>query len=152
MPMPRSVTRRKRNGQIRFISNVEPAKYTLRELTRAALRDSARVLMTRIHAEVEKIAKGKLKKSRRVGASFQYWIRKIEMDLLIGIKHNTWYGVDQELGTKNQPKREIMRKTVIASIDDLKKIADKYLQKIEDEQAANRVIDESEVKPGAENA
>ena len=58
MPMPRSVTRRKRNGQIVFIASVEPAKYTLRELTRAALRDSARLLMTRIHREVEKIAKG----------------------------------------------------------------------------------------------
>ena len=43
---------------------------------------------------------------------FSYWVRKKETDLQVGIKHNTWYGVLQELGDGNQPRRSILTSAV----------------------------------------
>ena len=47
MPMPRSVTRVNKNG-VKFISSVDRVKYTMAELERAALKDTAKFLRRRM--------------------------------------------------------------------------------------------------------
>jgi len=142
MPMPRSITRVNRNG-VRFTSNVNRAEYTLTELTRAALRDIGKVITFKAIAEVKKIADGKLIVWNKKYKEFQYWNRQRETDLQVGIKHETWFGVDQELGLNGQPKRDILRKAVFENLQTIREIQAKYLKHIEDEMTAQRMIDEN---------
>lgn len=141
MPMPPSVTRVNRNG-ITFVSNVDRAQYTIQELSRAALRDTAKFLRKRLIQKL-KLLPG-LKRNRRIYKSTQYWVRRRETDLQIGFKHDTWYGVDQELGTSGQPKRNILRDTVYENINEIRKIQGQYLSAIENDNRARGLIDEDE--------
>lgn len=141
MPMPKSVIRVKKNN-VEYISNVDRAKYTLAELTRAALKDVAKFLRRRMLDKARKMPG--MRRGKRIPNAFQYWVRKKDSDLLIGIKHNTWYGADQELGTKNQPKRGILRDTVYENINEIRRIEGKYLKHIEDENKALGLINEEE--------
>ena len=89
-----SVVKFTRKG-VTYTSSVDRVRYTIKELTRAALRDVGRYVSRTANSSAMKL-KG-LKKSRRVrgkSSAFQYWVRKNEGDLQVGIKHNTWYGVD----------------------------------------------------------
>lgn len=140
MAIPRSVTRITADG-VEFTSNVDRAKYLLVELQRAALRDTAKLIRKRMIAKLRKLPG--MKRSKRPYSSTQYWVRKQETDLQIGFKHDTWYGVAQELGTSQQPKREILRGTVLENIDDIKRVQGKYLSSIEDENTALGLIDEN---------
>jgi HK97 gp10 family phage protein len=141
MGMPKSVTKVKRNG-VEFTSSVDKAKYTIAELIRAALRDSAKLIRRRILDKARKM-RG-MKKGKRIPNAFQFWLRKNEGDLQIGVKHDTWYGADQELGTNNQPARHLIRDTVYENIDQIRIIQGKYLEAIEDENRARGLIDEEE--------
>lgn len=53
----------------------------------------------------------------------------------------TWYGADSELGTKNQPARNILRSTVWENIDEIQRIQGQYLSAIQDENKALSLID-----------
>jgi hypothetical protein len=143
VPLPPRITRMSRNGVV-FTSDVNRAQYTLQELTRAALRDIGQIMNYTTHREVKKIAGGSLRKTKRPRKAFQYWIRKRETDLIVGIRHNTWYGVDQELGTKGQPKREILRKSLIANVNYMVQIQAKYLKHMENQSEAIRHINEND--------
>jgi HK97 gp10 family phage protein len=140
MPIP-SPIRIRRNG-VEYVSRVDRTKYLLSELTRAALRDVAKFVRKKMMLEAKKQVG--LKRSRRISKAYQYWVRKRETDLQVGIKHNTWYGVDQELGTKNQPKRMILTKSVKENIDEIRRIEGMYLSAIENENRALGLIDEDE--------
>jgi hypothetical protein len=142
MPLPRSVVRINRNG-VKFTSSVERAEYTLEELTRAALRDIGKLVTFKARDKVRAIANHSMKRSQRVKNAFQSWNRRRETDLQVGIKHETWYGVDQELGLDGQPKRDILRKTVFENVNVIQEISAKYLKHIEDEMTAQRMIDEN---------
>ena len=74
-------------------------------------------------------------------SSTQYWVRKRETDLQIGFKHDTWYGVLQELGTKGQPARHILRGTVMENLDDIRRVQGRYLSAIENENVAMGLVD-----------
>ncbi|WP_423408022.1 HK97-gp10 family putative phage morphogenesis protein [Heyndrickxia sp. MSNUG] len=141
MPMPRSVTRVTRDG-ITYVSNVDRAQYTLRELMRAALRDIAKLLRKRMLQKARTMPG--MKRGKRIPNAFQYWNRRREADLQIGVKHSTWYGTEQELGTSNQPKRSIIRSTVYDNIADIRIIAGKYIKEIENENRAMGLINEEE--------
>ena len=141
MPMPKSVTKVKKDG-IEFISNVDRAKYTLQELSRAALKDVAKFLRRRMVDELKKLPG--MKRNKRIYNSTQYWVRKRDCDLQIGIRHNTWYGVNQELGSKNMPKKGVIRETVFNNIDEIRRIEGMYIQAIEDENRALGLINEDE--------
>lgn len=143
MAMPKSVTRVNKKG-IKFISNVDRVEYTITELCRAALRDTAKLLRNRMLNKARQLPG--MKRSRRLNKSYQYWVRKRETDLLIGVKHDTWYGANQELGTKGMPKKGIIRDTVYENIDQIRIIQGKYLSAIENESMARGLIDESEAK------
>lgn len=143
MGMPKSILIIDENG-VQLKSNVRRAKYSLEELTRAALRDIGRYINHITHDDLKKIADGVLQRSNRIQNSYQYWNRKRETDLLVGIKHDTWYGVEQELGMNGQPKRDILRKAVFSNVQTIIEIQSKYLKHIEDELAAERLINEND--------
>lgn len=144
MPMPKSVTKIKKDG-IEFISNVDRAQYTIQELSRAALKDVAKLLRKRMVQELKQLPG--MRRSKRIYNSTQYWVRKQETDLQIGFRHDAWYGVHQELGDRNQPARHILRGTVMENIDEIRKIEGQYLSAIEDENKALALIDEKEYVP-----
>jgi len=84
--MPKSVVKVKKDG-IEYISNVDRTKYTLTELTRAALKDVGKFLRKRMIQELQKLPG--MKRNKRIYNSTQYWVRKRDCDLQIGIKHGT---------------------------------------------------------------
>lgn len=151
MSVPKSVVKFKKNGIV-YISSVDRAQYTIRELTRAALRDVGKFVARTCNSAAMKLPG--LKKSRRVRgktSAFQYWARAKSCDLQVGIKHGTWYGEQQELGTRNQPKRGILRSSVYNNIPTIIEIESKYLSALEDESAALRLIEsEKDYKGGAD--
>lgn len=141
MSIPKSVIKFKK-GSVVYTSSVDRVQYTIRELTRAALRDVGKFVARTCNSSAMKLPG--LKKSRRVRggtSAFQYWVLKKEGNLQVGIKHGTWYGVDQELGTKNQPKRGILRKSVFDNISTIVEIESKYLSALEDEASALRLVE-----------
>ena len=142
MGMPKSVTRYSNKNGVTFISNVDAIKYTLKELSRAALRDVAKVLRKKIIFKLKKLPG--MKKNRRLFKSTQYWVRKREADLQIGFKHNTWYGVNQELGTNKMKKLGVLRDTVFESLREIQEIESRYLSNIDSPGA----IDEGETRSG----
>lgn len=143
MAMPRSVTKIDRNG-VKFISSVDRANYTIDELTRAALRDSAKFIRREMLKELRKLPG--MRKSRRLYRSTQYWVRKRESDLQIGFKHSSWYGANSELGTSKQPARGILRTSVFKNIDQIRIIQGQYLSAIADENRARGLISDQEYK------
>lgn len=140
MPIPKAVKITK-NG-VELISSVDRCQYLITELTRAALKDVGK-LVRRRGLDKMRLLRG-LKKGKRPPHALQYWVRKRDADLQVGLKHDTWYGVDQELGTRNQPKRSILRDSVFDNIDDIRRIEGQYLSAIEDENRALGLIDEEE--------
>lgn len=151
MGMPPSVVRFRKGG-IEYVSNVDRVNYTITELTRAALRDVGKFVSRTCNSSAMKLPG--MKRSKRVRgrtSAFQYWNRRKECDLQVGIKHGTWYGTEQELGTSNQPKRGILRNSVYGNIPQIVEIESKYLSALEDEAAALALIDEEEQMGGADD-
>lgn len=144
MGVPKSVVRFSKNG-VTYTSSVDRAQYTIRELTRAALRDVGKFVVRNCNSKAMRL-KG-LRQSKRVrgsGSAFQYWARKYECDLQVGIQDDTWYGVMQELGSNKQPKRGILRSTVYDNIPQIVEIESQYLSALEDEAAALALIESEE--------
>jgi len=127
---------------VEFTSSVDRAKYTIRELERAALKETAKFLRRRMLDELRKLPG--MRRHIRLWRSTQYWVRKQEADLLIGFKHDSWYGAQQELGTRGQPRRGTLRRIVLDNIDTIRLIQGQYLQHVEDENRALGLIDERE--------
>jgi hypothetical protein len=128
-----------RNG-VEFTSRVDRAQYMISELTRAALRDTGKLIRRRGLDELRKLPG--LKRGKRP-LNLQTWVRKKEGNLQVGFKHDTWYAVEQELGTSNQPRRGILTNAAMNNIDDIRRIQGQYLSAIEDENRALGLIDEN---------
>lgn len=131
-----------KKGGVEYISRVDRTKYLLSELTRAALKDVGK-FVRRVQLDMVRQLPG-FRRGKRPLRAFQFWVRKRDMDLWVGIKHNTWYGVMQELGTRNQPKREILKRSVMENVDTIRLIEGQYLSSIEDENKAIGLISEDE--------
>lgn len=143
MEMPPSVTKVTGKG-ITFTSNVDRCKYTLDSLIRAAYHDIQRLVLYRIRQKFNKL-KGMRKNSKyKFRKTFQYWARKRDKDLILGIRTNHWYGAQQELGDRNQPKRDLLRGTVMENLDDIIKISAQYVSSVEDEAKALGIIESAE--------
>ena len=139
----------KKDG-VEFTSSVDRCNYTIRELTRAALRDVGRYVVRQCTRKARRLEG--LGRTRYIQKRFQFWVRKQEGDLQVGI-HNvmknknpgeTWYGMDQELGLNGQPKRAFLHDSVYENIRTIRDIEAQYLSAIEDEQRALALIDEEE--------
>lgn len=154
MSVPKSVVRFRKDG-VEYTSSVDFASYTIVELTRAALRDVGKYLARTANSAAMKLPG--LKKSRRVrgrSSTFLYnvpWAKTGLPHLEVGVKHGTWYGEQQELGTSNQPKRQILRNAAHDNIAQIIEIESKYLSALEDEAKALRLISEKEYTGGGED-
>lgn len=154
MSVPKSVIRFKK-GSVVYTSSVDRASYTLVELTRAALRDVGKFIARTANTKAMKLPG--LKKSRRVRgktSTFRYtvpWAKTGLPHLEVGVTHDTWYGVEQELGTSKQPRRQILRNSAHENIAAIVEIESKYLSAMEDEARALSLIDESEYSGGGED-
>lgn len=138
MPLPSAVKITK-NG-VEYTSKVDRCKYLLVELQRAALRDVGKLVRRRVLDQVRK--RRGLRRGRRPPNAHQYWVRKRETNLQVGIKHDTWYGVHQELGTANQPQRSMLRDAVFHNLDEIRRIEGVYLSAIDDENRALGLVAE----------
>lgn len=153
MPLPPSVTRMTKDG-FKIVSSVDRCSYTIRELSRAALRDVGKYVCITANKAAQKLYYNSLRKSRRVRGSkgaFQFWARKNEGDLLVGIKHGAWYGTEQELGTSKMKKHGILTNSVQDNIPDIIKIESQYLSALEDEARALELISDEEYRGGGED-
>ena len=154
MAVPKSVVKFKK-GNVEYISSVDRASYTIVELSRAAMRDVGKYLARTANSGAQKL-KG-LKKSRRVrgrSSTFLYnvpWVKSGLPHLEVGVTHSTWYGVDQEMGTSKQPRRQILRNSAHANIATIVEIESKYLSAMEDEATALSLISEEEYSGGGED-
>ena len=154
MSVPKSVVRFKKDG-VTYTSSVDRASYTILELTRAALRDVGKYLARTANSKAMKL-KG-LKKSRRVRgrtSTFLYnvpWAKNGLPHLEVGVTDDTWYGVEQELGTSKQPRRQILRNSAHDNIAQIIEIESKYLSALEEEAKAIRLISEEEYKGGGDD-
>lgn len=155
MSVPKSVVRFSKDG-VTYTSSVDRASYTIIELTRAALRDVGKFIARTANSKGMKLQG--LKKSRRVRgrtSTFRYtvpWAKTGLPHLEVGVTHDTWYGEEQELGTSNQPKRQILRNSAHENIVQIIEIESKYLSAMEDEAIALRLISEEEYSGGGEDA
>ncbi|MGL5085314.1 MAG: HK97-gp10 family putative phage morphogenesis protein [Clostridium sp.] len=146
MGMPKSVTKIKK-GNVEYISSVDKVQYTLDELSRAALRDVGKFLCNKFRSGYYGIFS---RKKGRVGKYTQYWVRKKECDLQIGIKPSAFYGAFQEFGSSKTKKVGLLQKTVNENIAKIIEIESKYLSGLEDEAKALALIDEKEYEGGAD--
>lgn len=152
MPAPKSVTRIDKNG-VTFVESVDRANYFITELTRAAMKDVAKYILRIVRANVRSIS-DQTRKMRYAGMRYQYWVRKQECDLQLGIentKHGAetaWWADQSELGTAGQPKRGFLRSAVYDNIDMIRKIEAQYLSGVETEDESQ--IDEGENDPEEE--
>lgn len=144
MPLPKSVTKIDRQGGVEFTSNVDQVNHTMRELIRAAQRDTAKLIRKRLILEYKKLPG--MKRSKRIYASTQYWVRKYEGDLQIGHKHDSWYGARSELGSHGSPARNVLRNTVMSSVDDIRSIQAQYLSALSNENPSLAGTSEDEYK------
>lgn len=135
MPIPPAVKFTK-NG-VTYIGNVDRIKYTLTELTRAALKDCGKYICRRTRQKIKR-------RTGRLAKNTQYWVRKRETDLQVGFKPGGFYGMYQELGTDKITKVGALANTTKEEIAEIIKIQGMYLSAIENEQKALSLIDESE--------
>lgn len=146
MAIPKSVVKIKK-GNVEYISNVDRVQYTIEELTRAALRDVGKFICNKFRSQYYGVFK---RKKGNVGKYTQYWVRKKECDLQVGIKPNAFYGGFQELGSSKTNKLGLLQKTVNESIPEIIAIESKYLSSLEDEANALALIEEDEYEGGAD--
>lgn len=135
MAVPSSV-KFSRNG-VELLNNCDRVNYTIKELTRAALKDTGKFICKETRKRVAR-------KTGRLAKNTQYWVRSKSGDLQVGFKPGGFYGGFQELGTQKQPKIGALQNTVNDNIGMIRKIQAQYLSAIEDENRALSLIDESE--------
>lgn len=154
MPLPKSTIKFSENG-VEYTDSVDRAQYLITELTRAAMRDVGRLISRECAKRVRAINKY-LKKSRYAPKRYQYWVRKKECDLQVGIENTkfgastAWWADQAELGTNGQPKRGILRGSTYDNIANIRKIEAQYLSYVEDELKAQQLIDEDEMEGSAD--
>ena len=151
MPFPPSVTKINKDG-VQFTESVDRANYLITELTRAAMKDVAKFILKIVRKNVRAI-NNYTRKMRYGPMRYQYWVRKKECDLQLGIENTAkgadtaWWADQAELGTAGQPKRGFLRSAVYDNIDTIRKIEAQYLSAIEDELNAAAMCDEDENDP-----
>lgn len=150
MSVPKSVTKISKDGNVTYTQSVDRVNYTLRELTRAALRDVGKFVCKNFRNAY--YAKFK-KHSGRVGKAAQYWVKykQKDIELQVGIKPNGWYGGYQETGTSKTPKLAFLTHAVQDNIATIVDIESQYLSALEDEARALALISEEDYEGGADD-
>ena len=149
MPMPKSVTRVTKDG-VKFTSNVDRAQYTIKELTRAALRDVSKLVKNKMKAKIP-VFTGNLKSN--VGS----WVRRLkngDIVLQVGIyniktsrkkgKTPAYHAHLLEFGTVKMRAQPFLRPSTFENIEEIKTITGKYLSSIENENTLMGLMNETE--------
>lgn len=136
MSLPKSVKFSK-NG-VEFLSNCNRIQYTLKELTRAALRDTGKYVCRETRRKIKR-------RTGRLAKNTQYWVRSKQTtpDLQVGFKPGGFYGLFQEIGTENQPKIGALSDSAQNNIAEIQRIQHEYLSAVGTE-SAEQMIDEGE--------
>ena len=137
MSVPKGIVKIK-NKNVEFTSNVDYTCYTLKELIRAALRDSGRLFAKRFK---QKYYSTFHRKTGRVGRYTQYWVRTRQEtpDLLVGIKPGAFYGAFEEFGATNRdgsqkiPAYGLFLQTAEESIPEITQIMSHYLTSLQND-------------------
>lgn len=150
MAIPRSVTRISSDGNVTYTQSVDRVNYTIRELTRAALRDVGKYVCKQFKSSYYGTFK---KRSGRIGKYTQYWVRHKQKDveLQVGMKPNAFYGGYQELGSSKTTKHALLTHAVQDNIATIIEIESQYLSALEDEARALSLISEEEYEGGADD-
>lgn len=149
MAVPKSVTKISKDGNVTYTQSVDRVNYTIRELTRAALRDVGKYVCK----EFRNAYYARFKKhSGRVGKFAQYWVKykQKDIELQVGIKPNGFYGGYQELGSSKTTKYAFLTHAVQDNIAQIIEIESQYLSALEDEAKALSLISEEDYEGGAD--
>ncbi len=154
MSAPKSVVKIKKDG-VTYTSNVAWCEWTIKELSRAALRDVAKFVTKRFRENYYKVFK---RKTGNAGRATKYTVYSSEKTIYphvdIGLKKGKvpgFYAYYQETGTSKQKRLGILEKTVKENIATIVEIESKYLTGLEDEAKALALIDsEDDYEGGGE--
>ena len=126
-----------RNG-IEYLNNCDRLQYTIKELTRAALRDTGKYICKMTRKKVRR-------KTGRLAKNTQYWVRSKQEtpDLQVGFKPGGFYGLYQEIGTVKYKKIAALSDSTESGISEIQKIQQQYLSAVGTE-SAESMIDEGE--------
>ena len=132
MGLPSSV-KFKKNG-VEFLSNCDRIQYTIKELTRAALRDTGKYVCRETRKKIKR-------RTGRLAKNTQYWIRSKQAtpDLQVGFKPGGFYGLFQEIGTEKQPKVGALSDSTQNNISTIQKIQKQYLSAVGSESAESMI-------------
>lgn len=159
MAIPKSVTKISKDGNVTYTQSVDRVNYTIRELTRAALRDVGKYVCKQFRISFYSHFK---RHKYKIGKGAQYWVmhnKKYQehVELQVGLTNgtkprhpNAWYGGYQELGTSKQPKLGLLTHAVQDNIATIIEIESKYLSALEDEARALSLISEEDYEGNAD--
>lgn len=145
------------NGNIIYNDNFDAAKYTITTLCALALNDIGKLITKKQINYIKDRFKGlKGNASRRIFNAWQYWRRKQEKDLIVGVKDlkvkptkgswqppkwhtqprngDAWYSVGIETGKQGHidiPVEKILYDTVVENFEDIRKITASYLSSVD---------------------
>lgn len=149
MSAPKTVTKVLKNG-VQYTSNVDRASYTIKELSRGALRDVAKFVKKQFNINYYQTFK---KHTGDAGRSIKAVVYSNEKTIYprveIGLKKGQvdgFYGLFQELGTSRQPKHGLLTHAVQDNVAQIIEIESKYLSALENEAEALKLIDEQETE------
>lgn len=153
MSVPKSVVKITKNG-VEYTSNVDKCNYLLFELSRAALRDTAKFCTRKFKESYYQHFKrhtgdaGRATKYK-VYANKDTKYPRVQIGLKTG-KVDGFYSYFQEFGTSKTAKLGLLSKSVEGNIAEIVKIESQYLSALEDEAKALALIDESEMEGDAD--
>lgn len=149
MAIPKSVTKISKDGNVTYTQSVDRVNYTIRELTRAALRDVGKYVCKQFRNSYYARFK---RHSGRVGRFTQYWVKykQKDIELQVGIKPNGFYGGFQELGSSQTTKLGLLTHAVQDNIGKIIEIESQYLSSLEDEAKALSLISEEDYEGEAD--
>lgn len=124
-------------------------QYTIRELTRAALRDVGKFICKKFRDSYYSNFK---RRKGRIGKFTQYWVKykQKEPELQVGLKPFAFYGGFQEMGSSKTNRLGLLTHATQDNIDKIVEIESKYLSAMEDEAKALALISESDYEGGVD--
>lgn len=142
------------DGHVEFRDYTNLAEYSIRDLTAFAMTDVGKYICNNVRLLLQKDQPELVGKARRrVFNAYQYWNRKWENDLIVGIKNLTqypskygsgyhssgernydaWYSVGFEIGMQGgvrMPRKAFLQNFVYQHVDMIRKIEAQYLTAI----------------------
>lgn len=147
MPVPKSVVKVKKDG-IEFVSNVDAVNYSIRELSRAALRDVGKLLKKRYKDRYYSVYKKHSGNGKFAVSSKVDQIKTSPTPCLkIGIRHASpgnvvrgFYTFFHEVGTTRYSARPLLKRVVEDNLAEIQRIEGAYLSALNDESDAKRLM------------